>query len=618
MIRKILLVSLLTFLAFSCSVTEVIADVAKVWVKKYASTYVHSASLATCIDSKGNVFMGGARNRNFLTIKYDQNGIEKWVRTYTGLVGDDFVTSLAIDSSGNVYACGLSEGIGSSRDIFIIKYDTAGNTIWTERFSSPGSFDDMTSMAMIDHNGDLVIGGTYGGNSGSGLTDFVTLKYDSSGNKIWSRTYNGVGNGDDGLGCMTVDDLGNVYVAGDSKRDSIDFNMTLLKYDVNGNLLFQRSYNELNNSFETPNDLAADNYGNIFVCGGSGSPTDYYVLKYDSNGNLLWKGTYNGTVNHNDDASDLAVDNIGNVYITGHSRGENYVQDIVTVKFSSSGLLLWAKRYRMIQANATSYGNDIVVDNDGNAFVTGTIGNLIVSLKYDSSGEQIWANTLEPDLVYGFRASSHTILIDTLGNVVVGGNETNGSQTNTIAMKLAQVVRVNIKAIVQGHYNQFLSRLNVRDTMKVFLREAVSPYRLVDSSFQVIDSLNFSSTYQFNNTPGGRYFLIVLHRNSIETWSKAGGMELYPRLWTYDFTNFEDQAYGNNIVLVGSKYCIYSGDVNQDQIVDGTDFSMVDNDAYSFSTGYLQTDLTGNNFVDATDLAIVHNNARNFVSVIHP
>ena len=86
----------------------------------------------------------------------------------------------------------------------------------------------------------------------------------------------------------------------------------------------------------------------------------------------------------------------------------------------------------------------------------------------------------------------------------------------------------------------------------------------------------------------------------------------------YDFTTSSSQAYGNNLLLMGTKFTIYSGDINQDEIIDATDLSEVDNDAYNSVSGYVRTDLTGDDFVDAQDLSIVDNNAFNSVSVIRP
>ncbi len=69
------------------------------------------------------------------------------------------------------------------------------------------------------------------------------------------------------------------------------------------------------------------------------------------------------------------------------------------------------------------------------------------------------------------------------------------------------------------------------------------------------------------------------------------------------------QAYGNNLKLKGSKYCIYSGDVNQDLWIDATDLAQLDNHAYQFLTGrFIPSDLNGDNVVEGTDFLIGDNN----------
>jgi len=66
------------------------------------------------------------------------------------------------------------------------------------------------------------------------------------------------------------------------------------------------------------------------------------------------------------------------------------------------------------------------------------------------------------------------------------------------------------------------------------------------------------------------------------------------------------------------RFGIYTGDVNQDGIVDGTDAAAIDNDAYNFVTGYAVSDLTGDEVVDGSDAAIADNNVSNFVGKITP
>lgn len=66
------------------------------------------------------------------------------------------------------------------------------------------------------------------------------------------------------------------------------------------------------------------------------------------------------------------------------------------------------------------------------------------------------------------------------------------------------------------------------------------------------------------------------------------------------------------------RYAIYSGDVNQDGIIDGSDASIVDNAAFNYLTGYVVSDTNGDGIVDGSDSSIIDNNAYNFVSVIKP
>lgn len=151
----------------------------------------------------------------------------------------------------------------------------------------------------------------------------------------------------------------------------------------------------------------------------------------------------------------------------------------------------------------------------------------------------------------------------------------------------------------------------VPDTFKVYLRNSFSPYSVVDSTASYND---YDSWYVFNNASPGLYYIEVNQRNSINTWSKL------PQSFTaglpyknYNFTSAATQAYGNNLVLIDTYYCFYSGDVNKDNNISLTDVLLVYNAANTFQTGYVVTDVTGNSIVDLTDLLITYNNATKFI-----
>lgn len=184
-------------------------------------------------------------------------------------------------------------------------------------------------------------------------------------------------------------------------------------------------------------------------------------------------------------------------------------------------------------------------------------------------------------------------------------------------------VTATITMVQQGYYETLTNKLNKRDTVSFYLRNINSPYAVVDSGKTVIDSVTLNGTVTFANAVTGTYYLVVKSRNTIETWSKSGG-ESYTRggAFSYDFTTASSKAFGNNMIQVDVsptvRFGLYSGDVNQDAVIDASDLSEADNDAFNSLSGYVRTDVTGDNFVDAGDVSIIDNNSLSSISVISP
>ncbi|MBS1517444.1 MAG: hypothetical protein JSS91_05095 [Bacteroidetes bacterium] len=181
---------------------------------------------------------------------------------------------------------------------------------------------------------------------------------------------------------------------------------------------------------------------------------------------------------------------------------------------------------------------------------------------------------------------------------------------------------LNITVIPEAFYNAGTNLLSMSDTFTAYLHSNVSPYNVIDSAVSVIDSVTFTGAFIFKNAPNGIYYIRINHRNTIETWSRPGG-EIFTsgNLMNYNFTDLITKAFGNNLINVDNsplRYAIYSGDVNQDGTIDLTDGSLIDNDAFNFISGYVQTDVNGDGIVDLADAVYADNNALNFVSRITP
>mgnify|MGYP007026481567 CR=1 FL=1 len=228
--------------------------------------------------------------------------------------------------------------------------------------------------------------------------------------------------------------------------------------------------------------------------------------------------------------------------------------------------------------------------------VTSTSGTDITSI-----GEVAFSNSFIENGLLGSSVKIDGIRIGTTWN-------------NTLFQSIN--VQLNLKALIQGFYSGVNDKM-IKDTARVVLRYNLSPYSIADSSKVVLDSNgngNFTFTKIGNLTP---YYIVVKHRNTIETWSKTPN-EFQNNSYNLDILSGPDIVYGNNVIQVGSKYCLYNGDVNQDRSVDLNDVVAVNNNASVFATGYKITDVTGDNYTDLTDLILSNNNASKFILTLKP
>lgn len=183
------------------------------------------------------------------------------------------------------------------------------------------------------------------------------------------------------------------------------------------------------------------------------------------------------------------------------------------------------------------------------------------------------------------------------------------------------ITGLQVKVSMQGNYDDAVNHNRWDERVKVYLAKSFAPYNIIDSAEDFVCSLSDMGHFFFSNAPTGSYYIVLKHRNSLETWSKTPWDFYTQNVQHAEFTQLATSAYGDNLVQVDSspqRFALYGGDVNQDGTIDGTDLQLIDNDAYNFVTGFVPTDAYIDYIVDGTDYALADNNAYSFISKIAP
>lgn len=342
-------------------------------------------------------------------------------------------SAIARDASGNVYATGyfngtkidFDPGVGVANmtsigggDIFIAKYDAAGNYLWCKRVG--GTDQDWAYGLALDATGNVYLTGIFGSTvdfdpgagsanlTSAGQLDVFLAKYDPFGNYLWVRSIGGP-NSDLGYD-LAVDGTGNVHITGVFEGINIDFDPGggTANLSSNGQDIFIAQYDALGNyqwakrmggtDDETSKSIYLDESGNHYITGYFGGTADFdpgagvanltsagqldiFFAKYDAVGNYLWAKRIGGP--DNDQSLSVNLDGSGNVLISGGFKSTNVDFDpnggtanltcmgdfdLFIAKYNNTGSYIWAKS---IGGASFETCHGLTVDGFDNVYITG-------------------------------------------------------------------------------------------------------------------------------------------------------------------------------------------------------------------------------------------------------
>ena len=399
----------------------------QIWNSRYngsadSTDIVNSVGL----DQAGNVFVTGytmetSIDFDITTIKYDSSGIQQWINKYNGSANDtDQAFMLNLDNAGNVFVTGRTKTIDNYFDFVTIKYNNAGNQLWNKIMNGTGDSIDASAALTLDVNNNVIVTGRSMG-SFSGY-DFETIKYNNNGVQQWEARENKqiYYAGSDGINSLVLDNNNNVYLSGWSQSNLSGYDFLLIKYNSLGTQEWFSKINGNANNEDVITSASFDPSGDIIVTGSSyglSSGKDIYTIKFTPSGDTLWSKRYNGAANLDDIPTALKVDRSGNIYITGSSQTTSSISGYMTLKYNSSGELLWTAFFS--NNLYTDHANDLILDDSSNVYVTGmsrATNNDIVTIKYNSGGIQQWLNRYNSATEEGYK-----IAIDDSLNIYVAG-----------------------------------------------------------------------------------------------------------------------------------------------------------------------------------------------------
>lgn len=252
-----------------------------------------------------------------------------------------------------------------------------------------------------------ITGGSSNENQPSG--DFFTIKVGPDGQIVWQKreqaTIYAVEHGTQ----ITFDNEGNIVVSG-LKWNGNDMDIRLIKYSTDGTKIFDTSFDNGTKGLEIPNNLTIDQSGNIYIAGmsWSGNSVDFLTLKYNSNGEKLWHKTENPNGRESwNEATAITTDNNGNVIVTGYSPNAEGWLNYHTIKYNSEGAKIWEQAYNYVSTDpeniadvTNSVPRAITTDADNNIYVTGTFDtylNRIGTIKYNTDGQEQWTQTYKSE-----------------------------------------------------------------------------------------------------------------------------------------------------------------------------------------------------------------------------
>jgi hypothetical protein len=312
---------------------------------------------------------------------------EEWSKTFGG-TGFDGAHSVQQTSDGGYILAGQtsSYGVGSG-DFWLVKTDSEGNKEWDKTFG--GAYSDRAHSVQQTSDGGYILTGDTHSYGAAGGADFLLVKTDSNGNKVWDKTFGGAYS-DYAYSVQQTSDGGYILAGDTHPFDAGGWNFWLVKTDSEGNEQWDKTFGRTG-YYDRAHSVQQTADGGYIIAGdtdsyGAGS-TNFWLVKTDSFGNEQWNKTF-GT----GEAKSVQQTADGGYIIAGGAS-----TDFLLVKTDSEGNKEWDNTFG--GASLSNLANSVQQTSDGGYILAGWTWSSdagshdFLLVKTDSEGNKEWDKT---------------------------------------------------------------------------------------------------------------------------------------------------------------------------------------------------------------------------------
>ncbi len=310
-------------------------------------------------------------------IKTNPEGDTLWTKTFGGTLNDEGY-SVQQTTDGGYIITGYTDSYGAGNsDIWLIKTNTEGDTLWTKTFGG-GGYEQGRSVQQTTDGGYIITGHT--SSYGAGWDDVYLIKTDSEGETLWTKTFGGTL--PDGGNSVQQTTDGGYIITGKTYSYSGSHNIDdedvwLIKTDPEGNTLWTKTWGgwggDVGYSVKQTTDGGYIITGVVDFYGQYTTGHNVWLIKTNPEGETLWKKIFSAPYHlyygNRDDGKSVQQTTDGGYIITGRTAiYPEGVGDVWLLKTNTEGDTLWTMKFG---GNSADAGYSVQQTTDGGYIITG-------------------------------------------------------------------------------------------------------------------------------------------------------------------------------------------------------------------------------------------------------